>query len=67
MRSRSRGKSRRWGSASRAARALRDRVKGEVEAGIAGLLASREDDPHRRFLPRLVDQIGDRIGRSGSP
>ena len=47
----------------RAARALRDRVKGEVEAGIASLFAAREADPQRRLLPRLRE----RIGRVGPP
>jgi 1-acyl-sn-glycerol-3-phosphate acyltransferase len=41
-----------------AARALRDRVKSEVEAGIASLLAAREGDRHRRLLPRLAHGLG---------
>ncbi len=36
-----------------AARAVRDEVRGEVEAGIRILLAERERDPHRRLVRRL--------------
>lgn len=46
-----------------AARALRDRVKGEVEAGIASLLAHREGDPKRWLLPRLVGRLRRAAGR----
>lgn len=40
-----------------AARALRDRVKGEVEAGIASLRERQSQDPHRRLLPRLARRL----------
>jgi 1-acyl-sn-glycerol-3-phosphate acyltransferase len=40
-----------------AARALRDRVKAEVEAGIASLLARQSQDPHRRLIPRLARRL----------
>jgi 1-acyl-sn-glycerol-3-phosphate acyltransferase len=41
-----------------AVRALRDRVKQEVEAGIVSLFAARDVDPHRQLLPRIVDRLG---------
>jgi 1-acyl-sn-glycerol-3-phosphate acyltransferase len=40
-----------------AARALRDRVRHEVEAGIQSLFATRERDPHRRLLPRIAERF----------
>jgi 1-acyl-sn-glycerol-3-phosphate acyltransferase len=38
-------------------RALRDRVKQEVEAGIASLHVARAVDPKRRLLPRLAGPL----------
>jgi len=38
--------------------ALREQVRAAVEAGLAFLLSERAHDPERRFLPRLVRQLG---------
>lgn len=40
-----------------AVRALRDRTRTAVEAGLAALLAQREQDPHRSIVRRLVRAV----------